>query len=544
MKSAKCIINGKAVTVIQNENGSISIENLEDLGCHSVMAGLKEIARVKGIELNPSWNTQRTGRYVINQLAEDVPEDSAKENESSDSNVSKAAELYKRFEKSHDRQYNYYRALCRVARKKKPVKKNGFDSLADALSEDIYDDFDGWIDTGHIRLRLVHVFIDDDYDYSLVVDKVDAGIKGGTLETEGEMPEEDRALDLYDIKYSGVLNVIIYKLEKILKEAGEEVMIDKWGVKRDRAIFDYANKLLKEKLAASNVISLENHPLADEYPVTAVYVNESDFGIETETTYKIDKITKFDGCKIEYQSGSRVFSELLSPQDKINLAFLLESMDNCDGVSNDTDMDSSDKIGQPNGHDYVDLGLPSGLKWATCNVGAKTPGECGDYFAWGEIKKKEIFTEKNYHCDKSYKKYYVDRLSPSDDAARVNWGGDWRMPTSEDWEELCHNCKVVDETYEGQKGVKVIGVNGNSIFLPAGGLMSEERYDEDSMGYYWSSTSDQDYAPYEDPSCEPIEAVYLYLENSLAGRRPALGCPNLKGRFIGCLIRPVLGQNI
>ena len=103
-----------------------------------------------------------------------------------------------------------------------------------------------------------------------------------------------------------------------------------------------------------------------------------------------------------------------------------------------------------NGHEYVDLGLPSGIKWATCNVGATTPEEYGDYFAWGETQPKDYYDWSTYkYCngdEYSITKYCtrstygtVDiktTLELSDDAARVNWGGKWRMPTIEEQKEL------------------------------------------------------------------------------------------------------------
>ncbi|MBO4557646.1 MAG: hypothetical protein J5693_03440 [Bacteroidales bacterium] len=174
-------------------------------------------------------------------------------------------------------------------------------------------------------------------------------------------------------------------------------------------------------------------------------------------------------------------------------------------------------------YQYVDLGLPSGLKWATCNVGATAPEEYGDYFAWGETK--PYYTEghsldrpcKNWRAGKtgynweSYKfergdnhvgpfSKYVTKpeygevdgktiLDPEDDAAHINWGANWRMPTYADFAELMRCCTVEGTTQNKVNGVLVTGPNGNSIFLPAAGSrMQAERYDSGRYGGYYSSS--------------------------------------------------------
>ena len=138
-------------------------------------------------------------------------------------------------------------------------------------------------------------------------------------------------------------------------------------------------------------------------------------------------------------------------------------------------------------HEYVDLGLPSGIKWATCNVGANAPEEYGDYFAWGEIIPKESYTEDN--C-LTYGKSMTDISGNSQyDAATANWGGAWRMPTKAEQQELLNNCTWEWTTLNDVHGYKVTGPNGNSIFLPAAGFRSgTSSFDVGSGGRYWSST--------------------------------------------------------
>lgn len=147
-----------------------------------------------------------------------------------------------------------------------------------------------------------------------------------------------------------------------------------------------------------------------------------------------------------------------------------------------------------NGHEYVDLGLSSGLKWATCNVGANSPEEEGNYYAWAETETKETHDSSNaltYGLTFSELEShgYIDsesNLTPLHDAATVNWGAPWRMPTLGEIEELELECIWEWTTQNGVNGYKVTGPNDNSIFLPANGDS-----DGDSFYYtgaFWSST--------------------------------------------------------
>ena len=143
--------------------------------------------------------------------------------------------------------------------------------------------------------------------------------------------------------------------------------------------------------------------------------------------------------------------------------------------------------GKINGHEYVDLGLPSGLKWATCNVGASKPEYYGDYFAWGETSPKAEYTIEN---SITYDEQMIDISGNAQyDAATANWGGSWRMPTIDEMQELLDYCEFewtqVNEVY----GSKVIGLNGSCIFLPAAGYRyGSSLGDASSNGGYWSST--------------------------------------------------------
>ena len=137
----------------------------------------------------------------------------------------------------------------------------------------------------------------------------------------------------------------------------------------------------------------------------------------------------------------------------------------------------------------IDLGLPSGTKWASCNVGATKPEEYGELFAWGETSTKRTFSDRNYKLPQSS----VNDISGTKyDVAHVKWGGGWRMPTKAQFDELTEKCKVSQTSINGVKGVLVKGPNGRSIFLPSAGAQwithGEEKCDEKGVyGEYWSS---------------------------------------------------------
>ena len=150
------------------------------------------------------------------------------------------------------------------------------------------------------------------------------------------------------------------------------------------------------------------------------------------------------------------------------------------------------------GGDWVDLGLPSGLLWATRNVGAASPTDYGDYFAWGETSPKSVYTGDTYryfNSDYDLTKYNgsdgLTILQPGDDAATANYGG--RTPTYEEWVELTGNTTSQWVTVNGVAGRCFTGSNGKSLFLPAAGYRGGSvLLNAGSYGYYWSSSFDAD----------------------------------------------------
>ena len=214
--------------------------------------------------------------------------------------------------------------------------------------------------------------------------------------------------------------------------------------------------------------------------------------------------------------------------------------------------------GKANGQYYVDLGLTSGLKWASCNVGAINPEDFGDYFAWGDTE--PYYTEghsQDNPCSSwttgktgydwgSYKwcsgsestitKYNVDSqyglvdnkttLELADDAARSNLGGNWRMPTKEDLTELKTECTWIWSEYNGVSGCLVIGPNSKTIFLPAAGYRGYDDLDDPIVtGNYLSSTLDTT----EDPTIAC--GLFIYSEGVL---------PSMCRRYCGYTVRPVI----
>lgn len=179
--------------------------------------------------------------------------------------------------------------------------------------------------------------------------------------------------------------------------------------------------------------------------------------------------------------------------------------------------------GMLNGFGYVDLGLPSGVKWSSTNVGAKRPGDYGTFFAWGEVGTKSLFSESN---GLTYKKKGFSDISgnTSYDVARATRGGSWRIPRKSEAEELINNCKWSWTTIDGNKGYKVTGPNGKSIFLPASGFMDGRSLtSQKAGGYYWTSTP------------IPGDNTNMYMLFFVKGEKQI----DWYGRYLGCCVRPV-----
>ena len=182
-----------------------------------------------------------------------------------------------------------------------------------------------------------------------------------------------------------------------------------------------------------------------------------------------------------------------------------------------------------NGHEYVDLGLPSGLLWATCNVGATSPEQAGLYFAFGETvgyaaEQVENGTRKFDSASYTASAISAD-LTLEQDAAHVNLGGNWGMPTKDEWQELRDNCNVMWTKNYNRTGVagRVFKskANGNTVFFPAAGYCyNSSVYGVGSYGHYWSASwisSSYAWYLYFDFGCQVLDDYDRYYGYSVRG---------------------------
>lgn len=221
------------------------------------------------------------------------------------------------------------------------------------------------------------------------------------------------------------------------------------------------------------------------------------------------------------------------------------------GESNKLNLSTS---GQTAGHDWVDLGLS--VKWATCNLGASSPTENGDFFAWGETVPKSSYKWENYRYrtngndfdDLVFSKYIDNYFSGepndnktclelTDDAAHTCWGGKWRMPTAKEMEELKDFCEWTRVKLGGKReGYKVTSrINGNCIFLPSAGRNPEELVTFSSEGYYWTSSLSSTERKQENGL-----ALYKSIWADVLNADSYSVSVKASTRFHGCSIRPVI----
>ena len=194
----------------------------------------------------------------------------------------------------------------------------------------------------------------------------------------------------------------------------------------------------------------------------------------------------------------------------------------------------------------IDLGLPSGVKWASFNVGARAPEGYGGLYAWGETDAKLHYSWDTYKWgnDRRHMTKYSrdvdnkDFLDLEDDPANVHWGGDWRMPTREEQQELMDNCSWELTNLKGTSGYKVTGSNGNSIFLPLAGVKGGSSIvNRDLYGYYWSTSM------YGYHIFDYSRAYYLALRCD-SGALGGYYSPGENERYVGHSVRAVCGGNV
>lgn len=267
----------------------------------------------------------------------------------------------------------------------------------------------------------------------------------------------------YEAKIAELNNLLLQKDKEIRYLAAEnDVLIAETNSLRTD------NQSLKEK---NDSLSKENQSLKKENQ-SFMKVKDSFKNVnESLLQKKADLQANVDKLKKEIQSLKKDNASLQSTIDQLKKD--LESASK--KQSNTSTSSSSSKYGN-----VIDLGLPTGTLWADRNIGANSPEESGYYFAWGEIEPKNGKYDWNTYRYNDNPK----QLPPSNDAATQNWDSDWRMPTKEQFDELLKYCEW---KWDG-KGYKVIGKNGNSIYLPAAGYRYEKLEDEGQLGRFWSSS--------------------------------------------------------
>lgn len=187
------------------------------------------------------------------------------------------------------------------------------------------------------------------------------------------------------------------------------------------------------------------------------------------------------------------------------------------------------------GHVFVDLGLPSGVKWASMNIGATSLSDVGNFISWGETEEKEIYTDKYYLAPGSKTETELEEmgiienkvLTKDHDAAYVNWGEKWRMPTEKDFKELLNSTTAEWTEEYGIPGFKLTAKNGNFVFFPLNGHKADEfKIDRDyPYGRYWT-------ASWTDGFAESVSTSYEISEKYGFDR-------TIDNRFNGLCIRPV-----
>lgn len=205
--------------------------------------------------------------------------------------------------------------------------------------------------------------------------------------------------------------------------------------------------------------------------------------------------------------------------------------------------------GTINGHDYVDLGLPSGTKWATCNVGASSAEERGNLYAWGEVRPKSLFSVSNYF-DASYNVFTLKTRSSvigtTNDVAYTEWGEEWCMPTKDQVDELINNCQWKAGNYNGRSGMFGKGPNGNTIFFPSTGYGNENDiwYTDKDGDYFCGELCNPDkhshkgYDPAIIPDAENSKRAYCFSFSYRYGQ-PTIISNGCAQRYYGRAIRPV-----
>lgn len=157
------------------------------------------------------------------------------------------------------------------------------------------------------------------------------------------------------------------------------------------------------------------------------------------------------------------------------------------------------------GIEAIDLGLS--VKWASCNIGATSPEDIGDYYAWGETSTKRSYTDSNWQNEGVFSGAdIIDIIGTKYDVAHTKWGNGWRMPLKSEFQEMVDRCTYVVTTKNGAKVAKITGPNGNFIYMPLGGEIEDRTtISKGQAGYYWSGTKELN-----QPKCFIVDASYMW----------------------------------
>lgn len=277
-------------------------------------------------------------------------------------------------------------------------------------------------------------------------------------------------------------------------------VLDEQSFQRTGMVSDAEIHKIGEMTGASFVLITEAAPMDESHLVATA------------------KIVNVESAKIENSAGSIVSTD--PSQMETDCKALTDKLFIKTPVTNNPyNVQSTNKNGIENGHEYVDLGLS--VKWATCNVGASRPEDYGDYYAWGNTVKERIYSDSGIS-------FLAIDLSKTDDVAFVKWGGNWRMPTKYEINELCEKCVWTWTMQNGVSGYKVSNAlnSDNYIFLPSAGYIKGGRlYYKGECGNYWSRSLNKE---------NLTEAYFL----GFLGEDAERGL-NSRGRGNGFSVRPV-----
>ena len=295
------------------------------------------------------------------------------------------------------------------------------------------------------------------------------------------------------ISYKRANKDIVFKIkDDIEKNVGERCWIDLDDIECDAQFVDVIIKAINEAeiflfMYSKKHGEIENYKkdwttrelsYAEKRDKKIIFINLDGSNLTDYFEFKFGEYQQVDAASTT--AMSRLYSDLSKWLETKNSNIVEKDEKNViEGKSVLLKKEEKKNVTLENGYEYVDLGLPSGLKWATCNVGAEKPEDFGDYFAWGETTPKKQYDWRTYkYCkgtDRTLTKYsdcnngFIDKtvLDSESDAATVNWGGLWRMPTDVELTELREQCTWTWTIQNGVNGYNVTGPNGNSIFLPA-----------------------------------------------------------------------------